>query len=171
MDRLVSFQCLSLSVLSFFICPQYYPDLCPIFFAPYLVANFYRLPKEEILIHALILGLFCDIGSSYLFGIHTFLYITTSALLHKMHKIFLNDRWLSIPLINSIFVLVFSYFSYPTLAFFNHKINWSLHSLLLDAKHAFTIDFIYSGIIYLLPCIITQGIRNMRGFLRSRSCY
>ncbi|WP_041468090.1 rod shape-determining protein MreD [Chlamydia felis] len=171
MNQSVSFQCLCLSILSFFICSQYSPDLRPIFFSPYLVASFYRLSKERVLVHALVIGLFCDIGSSYLFGIHTFLYVITAALLYRMHTIFLKDKWLSIPLINSVFALLFSYFSYPTLAFFNHKINCSLYSLLLDAKHAFTIDFIYSGIIYLLPCILTQGIQETRGYLRSRSCY
>ncbi|WP_348664162.1 rod shape-determining protein MreD [Chlamydia vaughanii] len=171
MDRLISFQCLCLSVLSFFICPQLYPDLRPIFFSPYLVANFYRLPKEEVLIHALLIGIFCDLGSSYLFGIHTFLYVATSAILHGMQKIFLKDKWLSVPIINIVFSLIFSYLSYPTLAFFNHTITWSTSSLLLDAKHTFMVGFTYSVIIYLLPCTITQGIRKMRVFLRSRSCY
>ncbi|CAG9046658.1 rod shape-determining protein MreD [Chlamydia abortus] len=171
MDRFISLQCLFLAILSFLLCPQYTPHLCPVFFGPYLVANFYRLPKEKVLIHALIIGLFCDIASSYLFGIHAFLYVITSALLHKMHTIFLKDRWLSIPMIHSMFALVFSCFSYPTLAFFNYKILWNFSSLLLDVKYAFTIDFLYSGIIYLLPCTITQGILKMRGFLRSRSCY
>lgn len=170
MNKPLSLQCLYLSLLNVFLFPQIYPDIKPIFFASYLVCCFYRLSKEKVLVRALILGIFCDITSSYLFGVHAFLYVITSALLYKIHKIFLKDKWLSLPIITVIFSLMFTYLSYPTLAFFNYTMTWSLSSLAIDAKHTIVIGFIYSVITYVLPCMITRSVLKIINLLRNLLC-
>ncbi|AHK63126.1 rod shape-determining protein MreD [Chlamydia avium] len=171
MDKFLSLQCLYLSIFNFFLFPQLYPDFKPIFFAPYLVASFYKLSKEKVLVHALILGIFCDTASSYIFGVHAFLYVITSAILYKTHKIFLKEKWLSLPIITSIYSVIFVYLSYPTLAFFNYTMTWSLASLVSDAKHTVVVGFIYSIITYILPSMITRSILKITTLLKKLLCY
>ncbi|EPP36820.1 hypothetical protein BOKEGFJH_00247 [Chlamydia avium] len=171
MDKFLSLQCLYLSIFNFFLFPQLYPDFKPIFFAPYLVASFYKLSKEKVLVHALILGIFCDTASSYIFGVHAFLYVITSAILYKTHKIFLKEKWLSLPIITSIYSVIFVYLSYPTLAFFNYTMTWSLASLVSEAKHTVVVGFIYSIITYILPSMITRSILKITTLLKKLLCY
>lgn len=171
MERMLSLQCLCLSFLSFCTLPHLSPEWRPIFFAPYLVANFYQNSRERVAIQALYLGIFCDIGSSYPLGTHAFLYTLTSFLLYRTHTIFLKDKWLSIPIIVIFFSWVFVFLSYPTLAFFNYPIHMNMRTCLSDIKQSVLMNFIHSVLIYLLPCIITRGILRIRNLFRSRSCY
>ncbi|ANG66472.1 rod shape-determining protein MreD [Chlamydia gallinacea] len=171
MNMFLPLQCLYLSMAHFFLLPQICPDLKPVFFAPYLVANFYRLSKEKVLLRALLLGIFCDTASSCLFGIQTFLYVITSALLYKTHRIFLKDKWLSLPIITIFFSIIFVYLSYPTLAFFNYTMTWSLSSLVSDTKYAVIVGFIYSIITYVLPWMITRSALKILALLRKLLCY
>lgn len=148
--------------LSFLVVPHCTPELRPIFFAPYLVAHFYRAGRKTILVHAFLVGILSDIGSSYLFGIHALLYVIVSAGLYRTRKIFLKDKWSSLPLINVFFSLAFIYLSYPVLAIFNHRVTCNGANLVLDMKHALLIDFTYSFLIYLFSYTCSHVILRGR---------
>ncbi len=146
--RALTYYLLCTSVLGFCLLPHYAPEFRPIFFSPYLASLFYLRTRERVLAHALLVGLFCDAGSSCLFGIHAFLYTTTSMLLYPLHKVFLKDKWISLPLISLCFAWIFAFLSYPLLAIFHQGAFYNLSSLILDAKHALVVDFPYSATIY-----------------------
>ncbi|WP_201457147.1 rod shape-determining protein MreD [Chlamydia sp. 17-3921] len=165
-----AFVTLLLCYLSFLFLPQHFPKFLPLFFAPYLVRKFWELPKERVLLRAFLIGIFCDISSSYLFGIHTLLYVGASIFSYRLQKIFLKDRLFSLSLTNTLFSLIFSSLAYPLLAFFNHRFSWSLSTTLLDIKNAILIDFPYGMLIYLLPCTISLGICKIKVF-RGLLCY
>ncbi|ANH79079.1 hypothetical protein [Candidatus Chlamydia sanziniae] len=160
-----------LCFFSYLLLPQYFPNFHPLYFAPYLGLAFYQLPKQRVLTHALLIGFFCDLSSSYLFGIHTTLYVTTSALTYRTQRILLKDNIFSLPIINVIFSLLFVLLSYPVLTFFNPQLQWSLSLFALNVKYITISTLAYSTAIYLLPCIITRGMSKLIAFLRILICY
>ncbi|EPP35639.1 rod shape-determining MreD family protein [Chlamydia ibidis] len=101
--------------------------------------------------YAFFLGLFSDISSSHLFGMHAFLYVITSLILYRTQKIFLKDKWLSLLIINVLFSLTFYCISYPTLLFFNYTMNWTCSSFASIIRRLIFVNSMYSLVIYVLP--------------------
>ncbi|AGW37930.1 hypothetical protein CPE1_0434 [Chlamydia pecorum PV3056/3] len=161
---------LLLCFLSFLFLPQYLPEFLPLFFTPYIVRLFWGISKKQVLIWAFFVGLFCDISSSYIFGIHTLLYVSSAACTYGLKRFFLKDKFFSLPLVSAIFSFVFSSLAYPSLAIFTHRYCWDASLILLDIRHAILIDFPYSTLIYLLPFLISLGSCKIKK-LRGLSCY
>ncbi|WP_213357773.1 rod shape-determining protein MreD [Chlamydiifrater phoenicopteri] len=134
-------------------------------FAPYLAASIYKHKMPQVLLKAMFVGLLYDLFSSTTFGAYSLLHVLSALIIYRLKSVFLEEKLLSVPLITAIFSSVFYLLSYPIFTLFHFHL-FSQKRLFLDIKNAFTIDFLYAIIIYVIPCLISEGRRRMLSLIR-----
>lgn len=159
-----------LSLLSHFLCTQYYVHCNPVFFSPLLIHSFYRYEREHVTILAFFLGIFSDLGSSYFFGIHAFLYVVISCLLYKTCFL-LKERWLTLTMLNMLFASLFLSLSYPLLILFQCHLTWNSSFFILNIKHFLLVNGVYGFVLCVLfRCLTPIAIKCKAILTRSRAC-
>ncbi|WP_213318416.1 rod shape-determining protein MreD [Chlamydiifrater volucris] len=134
-------------------------------FAPYLAASAYSHSKPQVLLKSMFIGFLYDCFSSAAFGIYALLYVLSCSMTYNLKNVFLEEKLFSVPLITTIFSLVFSLLSYPVFSLFHFHV-FSQKQLVFDVKNALTVDFCYAIIIYVIPCLISKGSRRILSLIR-----
>lgn len=166
LQNLISYTTFILSIIILLCTPSYLPNFHPIFFAPYLIFNFYRFSKENIVLKSIFLGILCDLLSSFVFGIHSILYFLTTILLYKTHRIFLKDKLLSIPIMTFLYSGIFHLISYFIIPFFNYPFFFDKFVFKRILVTIIKFDFPYVLCIYVIPCIIIKTVYQLYFLIR-----
>ena len=135
---------LSFCILASLLMPAFFFKISFIYFAPFIVLLFlYDISFEKCLWLASIIGLFFDIKSSTLFGIHTLVYLFATIFAFYLKKFF-NKRIFNICLYSSIYSIIFLIFNYLFLLIFNKNFKPAFFNFAYDLLLFPIVNGIYS---------------------------
>jgi rod shape-determining protein MreD len=146
------------------IFPIFFPSLYLLYFAPFLVLNFYRCSLQSSLWWAFTCGLMIDLLSSQTpLGIYAINYCFTTICLYRYKFLFFEDRLSTLPVMTFCFAIVTTLIQTGLIYFigmsFSLSWQWVLSDLFLNAFQ----NAIYAGLTFSLPSVVV--VRMRREFL------
>jgi hypothetical protein len=132
--------------------PIFFPALKLNFFAPYLVILLYKKPFIKTLWYTLAIGFVIDLlASSTPFGFWTFNYLLSIFLLSYLKPFFFEDKFLTHPMLSTLFSISSTLFYLFTTHLFFHKIQFELKWVLTDLFIYPLLDGLFCLILFKIP--------------------
>lgn len=152
----------TLSLVALFFSPLLPTPL--MIFAPYLMWTLMHRSLKHLLWTSLLCGVIVDLfQSSSLFGLYALEYVMVSALLHHQKRWFFSDKLLSLSLFVTLFSFLVSILHVFFLSLQQVSLAWSTTTLLIDFLVMPLCDGFYAFILFTIPLLIYQYIKQ-KGF-------
>ena len=137
-----------------FLLPIFFPQLYLIYFAPFLVASFYRQKKIKCLWLAFLCGFLIDLFSTQTrLGFYALTYFLTAEILYNQQRNFFEDRFSTLPIMTFLFAIISTVIQIPLLYAFDIGLDlsmeWFKNDLILNPLY----DAIYAALAFTLPSI------------------
>lgn len=158
-----------LALIAPLIIKTFYPEICLLYFSPFLILSLMHLPFSPALFIALFCGLLVDLLSTTPFGMTALNYTLISALLYRQKRFF-NDKPHTLSFFTMLFSIASTLLQLLLLFIFHHPLMISPKWVLTDLIVYPLLDGLYAFLWFYFPIyLFTYLYRNMRRFFILRN--